>query len=185
MSDTGHTTLTVRDRGDRRVARTRSAIVNALTEVAREKPLSEVTITELADRAAVGRSTFYDHFESIESLLCWLVDELIDEMRADEGRLQVGDLLLFVGSLPEVSRAFLEIEVCAERCRAALADALPHPDARTRRFAAAGTMDLLHQWLLAGHPEPLDDLSRTATALIDAALGSPPSSGPHRAAEHA
>lgn len=170
MSDTGHNQLTVRDRGDRRVARTRTAIVNALTEVARQQPLRELTITELADRAAVGRSTFYDHFDSIDSLLCWLVDELIEETRGPDGHVQLRDLLVFVGSLPEVSREFLESDACAERCRAALADALPHPDARTRRFAAAGTMDLLHRWLHEPDPVPLEDLIGTACMMVDAVL---------------
>ena len=170
MSEIGQKHLTVRDRGDRRVARTRSAIVNALTEVARERPLREVTITELAELADVGRSTFYDHFESIDSLLCWLVDELIDEMRITHGHFRVDDLLLFVGSLPDVSRAFLEIETCAERCRSALADALPHPDPQVRRFAAAGTMDLLRQWLHSNEREPLDQLVQAATRLVDAII---------------
>lgn len=173
MSDNGHKQLNVRDRGDRRVARTRTAIVNALTDLSRERPLREVTITELADRAAVGRSTFYDHFESIDSLLCWLVDELIDEMRFTHGRFEVDDLLRFVGALPDVSRAFLEIDACAERCRTALADALPHPDPQARRFAAAGTMDLLHQWLRRDNPEPLEDLIEAVSGLVDVVVSVP------------
>lgn len=170
MSGTGHELQSVRH-PDRRVARTRTALVEALTELAQDRPVREITVKELADKARIGRSTFYEHFDHIEDLLRWLVDELIEEVRDAEGRLRLDALLAFVGGMPEVSRAFLEIDSCAERCETALAAALPHPDPSVRRFAAAGTMGLLGHWL--HHPDglSLEALTERACELVDGVVG--------------
>ena len=172
MSETGHQPSTVRH-PDRRVARTRTAIVDAFTDLARSSPVRDITVSELSDRAQIGRSTFYDHFDGIEDLLCWLVDELVTEMSADDGHLQLDELLAFVGGMPEVSRAFLEIESCAERCRTALAEAFPCSNPSARYFAAAGTMGLLTQWLHSEQPVPLNELIGDIHALVEAVIASP------------
>ncbi len=54
---------------DRRVRKTRHNLFNALTELMREKKYSKITIQEIIDRADVGRSTFYAHFETKDDLL--------------------------------------------------------------------------------------------------------------------
>jgi AcrR family transcriptional regulator len=61
---------------DRRVRRTRTAIQQALIALMLEKGYDAVTVSDIIDRADVGRSTFYAHFtdkhdvldDSIESL---------------------------------------------------------------------------------------------------------------------
>ena len=54
---------------DRRIQRTRDALMAALLELIQEKGFGAVSIQELVDRANVGRSTFYQHYESKEDLL--------------------------------------------------------------------------------------------------------------------
>lgn len=54
---------------DRRVRRTRRRLKKALLELIRERRYDEITVREIAERADVGRSTFYDHFGSKEDLL--------------------------------------------------------------------------------------------------------------------
>jgi len=54
---------------DRRVERTRQSLQNALSELILEKGYEKVTVQEVIDRANVGRSTFYAHFESLDQLL--------------------------------------------------------------------------------------------------------------------
>lgn len=54
---------------DRRVKRSQQALLSALVELMIEKGFEETTIADIAERANVGRSTFYAHFADKESLL--------------------------------------------------------------------------------------------------------------------
>ena len=54
---------------DRRVERTRQSLQTALSELILEKGYEKVTVQDVIDRANVGRSTFYAHFEDKEQLL--------------------------------------------------------------------------------------------------------------------
>ncbi len=54
---------------DRRVQRTRRMLLDALLELILEKGYEAVTVQDVIDRADVGRSTFYAHFQDKEHLL--------------------------------------------------------------------------------------------------------------------
>jgi AcrR family transcriptional regulator len=53
---------------DRRIQRTRKLLQDALLSLILEKGYDAVTIQDVLDRANVGRSTFYAHFQDKESL---------------------------------------------------------------------------------------------------------------------
>lgn len=54
---------------DRRVRKTKQNLFDALTSLMAEKRYPMITIQEIIDRADVGRSTFYAHFETKDDLL--------------------------------------------------------------------------------------------------------------------
>jgi AcrR family transcriptional regulator len=54
---------------DRRVQRTRTALINAFTELLLGQGYEELTVAQVAQRADVGRSTLYEHFRTKEDLL--------------------------------------------------------------------------------------------------------------------
>lgn len=56
-------------RTDRRVERTRHSLTEALVLLIREKGYEAVTVQDIIDRANVGRSTFYAHFDDKDDLL--------------------------------------------------------------------------------------------------------------------
>jgi AcrR family transcriptional regulator len=57
------------ERADRRVARTKTSLHDALIRLAREKPYPAIAVKEILDRANVARSTFYIHFRDKDDLL--------------------------------------------------------------------------------------------------------------------
>lgn len=54
---------------DRRIQKTLQHLQNALAALIDEKDYEDITIQEILDRANVGRSTFYAHFENKDQLL--------------------------------------------------------------------------------------------------------------------
>lgn len=58
-----------RQRPDRRVRRTKQRLKAALLELIAERGYERITIRDLTERADVGRSTFYAHFDSKDDLL--------------------------------------------------------------------------------------------------------------------
>ena len=72
---------------DRRVARTRTALFDALVTLIRQKDYEAITIEEILRQANVGRSTFYAHFRSKDELLQKSLDRLKQQLlaaRADQ-----------------------------------------------------------------------------------------------------
>jgi AcrR family transcriptional regulator len=53
---------------DQRIRRTRNRLGSALIELIQEKPIDQVTVKEVLDRAGVGRSTFYLHYTDKDDL---------------------------------------------------------------------------------------------------------------------
>ncbi|AKJ11043.1 TetR family transcriptional regulator [Streptomyces incarnatus] len=65
--------------GDRRVRRTRAALRAALVELVLEKGFHAITVEEIAERADVGRATFYAHYRDKEDLLVGIVQDLAED----------------------------------------------------------------------------------------------------------
>lgn len=60
--------MRTRQYADRRVRKTQNALYLALAEIMREKSLSAITVSELAEKADIHRATFYSHYTDIEEL---------------------------------------------------------------------------------------------------------------------
>src|SRR5436190_23771191 len=53
---------------DRRVQRTKQTLYRTLMTLVAEKAFDKITVQEILERANVGRTTFYAHFQSKEDL---------------------------------------------------------------------------------------------------------------------
>jgi AcrR family transcriptional regulator len=97
---------------DRRRARSRKALSEAFVSLLQEKPYPRISIQDIVDRANVGRSTFYGHFENKEQLMLWGHDHLKDLVLGEEGpspagipRLRFLGLYRHLAESPELARA--------------------------------------------------------------------------------
>jgi len=65
---------------DARVRRTRDQLGYALIELIQEKPINDVTVQDVLDRAKVGRSTFYLHYRDKDDLLVSQLEMFLETM---------------------------------------------------------------------------------------------------------
>lgn len=64
---------------DPRIARTRQSLQQALLALAREETLDAISVADIASRAGVHRSSFYQHYADKETLLADAIDATVDE----------------------------------------------------------------------------------------------------------
>ncbi len=65
---------------DRRQRKTQRAIYTAFEDLVSKHHYQEVTVAQIIDRADIGRSTFYAHFETKDDLLHHMCSELFDHI---------------------------------------------------------------------------------------------------------
>ncbi len=67
-------------KADRRSLRTRRLLSDALIALMMEKAYDDITVQDIIDRADVGRSTFYAHYQHKDDLLSSEFERLIEEL---------------------------------------------------------------------------------------------------------
>lgn len=72
---------------DKRVQRTQRALFEAFTDLVLTRPYADIKIADIIEAAGVGRSTFYEHYESKEDVLgkamSGLLGSLADTITSD------------------------------------------------------------------------------------------------------
>lgn len=179
------------DGADRRTRRTRRLIGDALVALLLERRYDRITVGEIADRADVGRSTFYAHYRDKEDVLIREFEGVLDALHGHLDREDVGPLALLpsLGLLRHVQerhtlyRALVRgsavdtlydaghrrlREHAAERL-AALAEGQGPPTVPLPLLAdfVAGTfIGLLRWWLDQGMPQPPEEVDTIFRRLV-------------------
>src|SRR4029453_13749731 len=66
------------NKNDRRSQRTRHLLGEALVTLIREKDYGTITVSDIIERANVGRSTFYSNYQDKDSLLPSQLERVIE-----------------------------------------------------------------------------------------------------------
>lgn len=170
---------------DERARRTRGRLGMALIQLIVEKPMSEVTVQEVLNRASVGRSTFYLHFRSKNDLLLSELEMFLETMstvlsvRREKSRrvAPVEEMFGHIGSENRLYRALKDGGILhdffdlaqgyftrgiAQRLKEILGETKLPPDLEARAAAIAGSLlSLLRWWIDHGgkeSPTTMDEL---------------------------
>lgn len=162
-------------RPDRRVARTRRALGDALMRLLQDHDLESVTVQQVLDAAGVGRATFYGHFRGkqdlllshFESVMAWMEAHL---EREPPGSRRVAPVAEMCAHLADARGPLAAIAASGQldaiwglgqsHLNAMIARRLarlsPGPDtALTSRFCAGALAELLKWWMWrADRPTP-------------------------------
>jgi AcrR family transcriptional regulator len=101
---------------DQRIRRTCERLGSALVALIQEKPIDDVTVQEVLDRASVGRSTFYLHYSDKDDLLLSQLEKFLETMstalsvRKEESHrvVPVAELFAHIGSQKKLYRALAD-----------------------------------------------------------------------------
>jgi AcrR family transcriptional regulator len=66
---------------DSRILQTQTALTRAILELASERPVSQIPVSEVARRAGINRATFYNHYLSPGNLLAVVLGRELDRVR--------------------------------------------------------------------------------------------------------
>ncbi|MDR1117404.1 MAG: TetR/AcrR family transcriptional regulator [Oscillospiraceae bacterium] len=83
---------------DRRVSRTEKSIRNVFLDLLPQKSIYQITVSEIAALANIGRGTFYAHYTDIFDLLSQIEDEVIENVHG-----------LFISAYAEKSDGCMEL----------------------------------------------------------------------------
>jgi AcrR family transcriptional regulator len=169
----------MRRKTDERVRRTHERLGSALVALIQEKPIDDVTVQEVLDRASVGRSTFYLHFRDKNDLLLSQLEKFLEMMstalstRKEESHrvVPVAEMFEHIGSQKKMYRAladsgrlndFFDLAqgyfsrgIERRLVESGRLSKLPQRELAARASALAGSLlSLLRWWLDRGTKEP-------------------------------
>lgn len=68
---------------DKRVIKTKNAIKKAFMELMYQKDINKITVSDIAERALINRSTFYLHYSDVLAVWNEIEDEIADRILAN------------------------------------------------------------------------------------------------------
>ena len=176
---------------DQRIRRTHQRLGSALVELIQEKPMDEVTVQEVLDRAAVGRSTFYLHFRDKNDLWLSQLEQFLEIMSTlltvrKEKSLRVvpvTEMFAHIGEQKKLYQAMVEAgaldafydmaqDYFARAIKQRLLESgrlgkLPQRELNVRAYALAGSLlSLLEWWIDHGAKDPPEEMDRVFHQMV-------------------
>lgn len=157
---------------------TREAIETALLLLLDQKPLKQIAITELVERAGVTRNSFYRNYASKEAVLVSVLRGKFDELAQTNHALFQQDKetgLLAILTFIDKDRSFYQ-KLLTEGLRQLLEESIYsyqpgayHEISREKcyrnRFISAGFTRIIWEWLTTSNPESPEALTQLVLAI--------------------
>lgn len=173
---------------DRRVVRTRQLLRDALTELILEKGFDAVTVSDIAERANLGRATFYLHYRDKEELLFKSLEAVFDElvekieplgsnfatsppMVAFQHAAENSDLYLIIlsgqgsGSIYKRVREYMA-RIALERFLTDIVTDTTLPRDLLANYVSGSLLSLIDWWLRNGMPESAETMALNFHSLM-------------------
>lgn len=174
---------------DRRIRKTKQALRFALIHLMKEKEISAITITELAEEADINRKTFYTHYSDIKGILEEIEIEFLNKLemlireKAFSGKDSeiynlftglneiINERLDFYSELMKVdSYNFLTRKV-KNVFKSALNEKIKNmeteePSDLYLEFIASGILGMYIEWLQTDSKISLEELASAATKIV-------------------
>lgn len=93
------------DRVDKRIVRSRAAIMQAFEKLLLEKPLADITVSAIAREAGIDRKTFYVHFGTVDGLLDAIAEDAVNQI-VDAVDEKIGSVIRDLTSAQDAVNAF-------------------------------------------------------------------------------
>lgn len=173
-------------RHDRRVRRTREALISAFNDLVLSDRKQTIRVSDIVERANVGRSTFYEHYSNADDIYMQALSRpfavLADAVAGDGGPHELQKLLehfwenrqrarrVFGDKREQIGRllaGMIEERLAARNARLSI------PRQLAARQLAESALGLMRGWLMSEAPCPTDVLaaaicktSQAATAAL-------------------
>jgi AcrR family transcriptional regulator len=184
---------------DRRVQRTRQMLQKALIELISERGYDAITVEEIADRANIGRTTFYLHYNSKDELFISCHETIVSKFRVGPLHPLSREELLSIEAPQSMTSAYEHLEDArallysvfhgkdsllilrrmrewsARDIEANLRAAFPDAESTISlsvlaNYLAAAQIGLVQWWLEKRQPYTLENLAQTFHRLQRAAI---------------
>lgn len=182
---------------DIRVQRTRAMLVEAFRELSSERPLHDISVSDICERSTVRRATFYRHFVDKQDFfryyLTTITDKLMEELEDGE---QLDDLFEYAkhmhaslakmtASSKDAQRVIVGGHIAAETLDMVVDQVADGIIARIRThcaregitpaaspefiglFYSAGLVHMLRRWISEGQPISVEELEGNCTAFLE------------------
>ena len=172
---------------NRSVRNTKRRLYESLMKLVGKKPLNQVTVKELTDDADVNRSTFYFHYQDVNSMVLEMEDRFLEDfsvaltaleqkshdfiailVRCLENHRDLCKLLL--GSNGDMAFVEKMKAIVAEKCSKIWKDAVPEltdvEASAMDTFLIGGVMSTLQTWILSETRVPASEITGILNRLI-------------------
>ena len=174
---------------DRRVVRTKTNLSKALIELIVEKPYKSISINDILERADVGRSTFYNHYQDKDDLLFSHVPENILQLDVNLSALNPNLVQMFTDAQEDykIFKAMMGtggIRLLYERSQQMLVQqiqehieklekngaVMPVPASIIAQFLSGALWTMFRQWLDDGMPYTPEEMNEMFQQLVNFGL---------------
>lgn len=147
-------------------------ITEAMIDLLKEKEMNNISISELCDKAQIGRTSFYRNFDSKEAIVEFIIERKIDEWDSSRKKESEEGVSQFFGQLTGHLKENEELYLLLEKrgllqllLNVLIKKTGPTKEdsniwAYTKAFIAYGTFGWLQAWISRGMQESAEEMTQ-------------------------